>query len=260
VFHTKEKLCSLIGIKMVKKYDEEKLRWAIKESISMAETLRKLELSTNTTNYIKFKNLISDLQIDITHWLGNGSNLGKTLTRQRKLSEILIINSKCKNNTDLKNRLIKENLLIYECLICKISKWLNADLTLQLDHINGINTDNRLENLRLLCPNCHSQTNTYAGKNTIKKYNSSDEKKTYIRSRRRSVLCPEKNCSNFMDKRSEYCSECSNKKHLLKTKIDWPEIDELIKMVDETNVNQVSKKLGVSYQSVLNRIKKYSKK
>lgn len=61
---------------------------------------------------------------------------------------------------------VKEYLkLTYECSICKISNWNGKEITLEIDHINGDNIDNRPENLRYLCPNCHSQTETYKGKN-----------------------------------------------------------------------------------------------
>jgi hypothetical protein len=60
-------------------------------------------------------------------------------------------------------------VLTEKCEICEIgSSWNNKPLVLQLDHINGINNDNRLENLRLLCPNCHSQTDTFSGKHKRK--------------------------------------------------------------------------------------------
>lgn len=58
--------------------------------------------------------------------------------------------------TRLKEKVIKNKLLKYECSECGISMWRNKPLILQLDHINGDNRDNRIENLRLLCPNCHS--------------------------------------------------------------------------------------------------------
>ncbi len=67
----------------------------------------------------------------------------------------------------LKRKLISEGLVPYECAECKIrNEWNGKPLTLQLDHTNGISHDNRLENLRFLCPNCHTQTDTYAGKNS----------------------------------------------------------------------------------------------
>jgi Zn finger protein HypA/HybF involved in hydrogenase expression len=65
----------------------------------------------------------------------------------------------------VKRKIINENLLEYKCNICGIVEWNNKPLSLHLDHINGSNGDNRLENLRFLCPNCHSQTDNYAGRN-----------------------------------------------------------------------------------------------
>jgi 5-methylcytosine-specific restriction endonuclease McrA len=61
--------------------------------------------------------------------------------------------------------IIKDDLIPYKCGECGISEWNNKKLALHLDHINGKNSDHRLDNLRFLCPNCHSQTETYTGKN-----------------------------------------------------------------------------------------------
>ena len=61
--------------------------------------------------------------------------------------------------------IIKDDLITYKCGECEISEWNNKKLALHLDHINGKNSDHRLDNLRFLCPNCHSQTETYTGKN-----------------------------------------------------------------------------------------------
>lgn len=65
----------------------------------------------------------------------------------------------------LKNRLLKEGMLKYVCSCCKITTWQNKPLSLELDHIDGDKYNHKLENLRLLCPNCHSQTDTYRGRN-----------------------------------------------------------------------------------------------
>lgn len=65
----------------------------------------------------------------------------------------------------LRNRLIKEGIKTNKCECCGITKWNGIEIVCQLDHINGDNSDHMLENLRLICPNCHSQTETYCGKN-----------------------------------------------------------------------------------------------
>lgn len=65
----------------------------------------------------------------------------------------------------LRKLIIRENLLPYQCSECKISEWRGLEICLDIDHINGIRVDNRIENLRFLCPNCHSQTPTYKAKN-----------------------------------------------------------------------------------------------
>lgn len=69
------------------------------------------------------------------------------------------------SNELVKGRIVKDNLLEYKCSKCGIDNWCGETIILDLDHINGDNRDNRLENLRYLCPNCHSQTDTYKGRN-----------------------------------------------------------------------------------------------
>jgi 5-methylcytosine-specific restriction endonuclease McrA len=74
-----------------------------------------------------------------------------------------------KNTSSLKIRLYNEGLKTKQCEECGIVEWNGSEISFELDHINGVNNDNRIENLRILCPNCHSQTKTFRGKN-IKKY------------------------------------------------------------------------------------------
>jgi 5-methylcytosine-specific restriction endonuclease McrA len=81
------------------------------------------------------------------------------------IEEFLTENSSC-SRTNLKRRLLREGLLENVCHICgQLPEWNGKPLVLQLDHINGISNDNRLENLRIICPHCHSQTENFAGKN-----------------------------------------------------------------------------------------------
>ena len=75
----------------------------------------------------------------------------------------------CKNSkiglSSLRRKIITNNLLEYKCSSCGLTDWNDKIITLQLDHINGIRDDNRIENLRFLCPNCHTQTDTFAVRN-----------------------------------------------------------------------------------------------
>lgn len=100
---------------------------------------------------------------------------GKGLTKDRpgikyELKDLLIENSPLKKTTTkFKQRLIRDGLLKDVCASCGLSKtWNSKPIVLHLDHVNGKHRDNRLENLRLLCPNCHSQTDTYCGRNVGK--------------------------------------------------------------------------------------------
>jgi 5-methylcytosine-specific restriction endonuclease McrA len=86
---------------------------------------------------------------------------GKSLTPNSKI----FTKDSYYSNELVKNRIVKDNLLKYCCVKCGIDSWQGETIVLDLDHINGDNTDNRLENLRYLCPNCHSQTDTYKGRN-----------------------------------------------------------------------------------------------
>ena len=86
---------------------------------------------------------------------------GKTLTP----NELIFTEDSLHSNEMVKQRIVKDNLLDYKCIKCGISEWCGESIVLDLDHINGNNRDNRLINLRYLCPNCHSQTDTYKGRN-----------------------------------------------------------------------------------------------
>lgn len=86
---------------------------------------------------------------------------GKILTP----SELIFTENSLYSNGMVKQRIVKDNLLEYKCIKCGVDSWCGETIVLDLDHINGDNLDNRLTNLRYLCPNCHSQTDTYKGRN-----------------------------------------------------------------------------------------------
>jgi len=152
------------------KYTKEEFVKAVEENYSVASVLKSLGLKATGGNYKLFHHRCQESNLDTSHFTGQGHLKGKThdWTKKIALEEILIESSKYTSTYHLKSRLLKAELLEYECSSCSISEWQSKPLTLHLDHINGVNNDNRLENLRLLCPNCHSQTSTYCGKNKNK--------------------------------------------------------------------------------------------
>lgn len=134
---------------------------AIKSSKTMAEAAQKMNMPFST-----FKRKAGDLYQPNQ----GGKGTSKTFVRNRyseRLETKDILEGKHPKYTTakVKKRLIEEGYLECKCSWCGITDtWNGKPIVLHLDHINGVNNDHRLENLRLLCPNCHSQTDTYAGK------------------------------------------------------------------------------------------------
>jgi 5-methylcytosine-specific restriction endonuclease McrA len=142
----------------------------IQTSNSISEVLGHFGLQNKGSNHVTLKQRLESDQID---WSVLKERVKEkrlnTCQRMREkntrpIEEMLVKGQKPVSH--LKNRVRRLNLLKYECLFCgNTGEWQGKSLSLQLDHENGDNTDNRLENLRFLCPNCHSQTKNYAGKN-----------------------------------------------------------------------------------------------
>jgi Zn finger protein HypA/HybF involved in hydrogenase expression len=218
-----------------KTWSDEELIEAVRISDNIAQVIKKLYLSRSKSQYKLITDRIKFLELSVEHF---GSNIG-TYKRTFSLEEILIKDSKYSSTTGLKKRLIKDGILENKCDLCGIDSWRDLDLTLHLDHINGINDDNRIENLRLLCPNCHSQTDTYGGKN-----NKRQKTITYCEI-----------CKVEIWRGSAKCEQCMYNSRIGKNlKIDWPPVNVLIKMVKESSYTQAAKVLGVSDNAVRKHI------
>ena len=218
---------------------EEEFLSLIKKSRSVKEALNYFGLENKGSNFRTIKQRISELNIDISHFLNNveASNLARKLSKT-DFEQTWLIENSSRSRTHLKQYLVKFNLLDYKCYKCgNLGIWMDEIMTLQLEHVNGISNDNRLENLCFLCPNCHSQTSSFAGKKN-KKHS----------------FCA---CGKTKHKLSNNCAECNkNPNRVSHYKIEWPTIEYFQSNLWKIPTTQIAKDLGVSDKAVEKYIKK----
>lgn len=149
---------------MKHKYNEQQLKQAVQDSISIRQALMILGMSPKGGNYQVINKAIKQYNIDTSHFLGCAHNRGKRLNKKTPTSDYLR-NKVSINSFRLKKRLLDEGIFKPLCSSCLRTHWLNKPIPLELDHKDGDSSNNNLNNLRLLCPNCHAFTPTYRGKN-----------------------------------------------------------------------------------------------
>lgn len=223
------------------KIDKEELRKIVADSKSIRDILKHFSMESKGGNYKTLKTRLKADDINFDHIpLGRNSNSGRIFNREQIPLNLILVKNSTYNRYHLKIRLIKDNILQNICSICgQLPEWNGKPLSLQIDHINGISNDNRIENLRILCPHCHSQTDNFAGKHT-------------------KILRHCSECGNLIHKRSKKCRSCSSKSRDNKFKINWPTIEELKELLSISSYSSVGRKLGVSDTAIRKRLKKYS--
>jgi RNA polymerase subunit RPABC4/transcription elongation factor Spt4 len=220
-------------------------KWTIpqlKEAVETSETFQQLYTKLGYkdrpghSTRIFVARYIEELGLDTTHIIRWASLKGRE-QKEYSLDELLIENSTYSGNSGrLKKRLFEAGLLIEKCAICNLEPhWCGKKLTLQLDHINGNNKDNRIENLRILCPNCHTQTETY--------------NKGAVKPKRNEPTC--KMCGKTIGYRSQICRGCSGKSRQTR---NWPEDSVLFEEVTQHGLDFIAKKYNVIKKALKARL------
>lgn len=217
------------------KLSDEQFVELLKNSSTISEVLFKLGYSVkgNSWGFAKVKQRMSDLSLDGSIFKGKSPITKYGTLHKVNASDILKPNCKHARSV-LRRYVIKNNLIPYRCAICGCVEWQGRTLSLELDHINGINNDNRIENLRFLCPNCHSQTTTYGSRNQQRndsEYEITDDLRNLVEAeyqKRRNI----KQVSSALGVRrhvvnrivSESGLKKSNQKYVIRYDENWNEI------------------------------------
>ena len=165
---------------MKKEYSVDKLIENAENCVNMLDLCHKMGIeNVGGEDYREVKELAKELNITLK--FSYKRQIG-TKNEKIPIEKILTENSAYKSATKLKRRLIAEGLKENRCEKCGLAEWMGKPISLQIHHINGVHNDNKLENLEILCPNCHSLTDTYAGKNTLGKRKHGEENIIYIHS------------------------------------------------------------------------------
>lgn len=148
-------------------WTDEQLIKSVSTNLSYRAVIKSLGLVPAGGNYVQVRQRIYDLSLNITHFKGMGWNKGKTYhTSKRPELGTLLVKGSIVQSYKLKKRLFEEKLKMPKCELCGwAQRSKDGRLPLELDHSNGDHYDNRIENLRILCPNCHSLQPTHRGRN-----------------------------------------------------------------------------------------------
>lgn len=247
-------------------YSATELQGLLDESNSYSDLLRKLNMSEYGSNIRTLRKIIDEYNLDLSKIDENRKNKNKNRDRNKIILEEILNNNKFCASSDLLNKLYEEGYKEKRCEICGIENWMGKEITFHLHHKDGDHYNNDLDNLQVLCPNCHSQTDNFAGKGTCKipKLSKEKEKKKAQRGISEDgqrfydgygdykVLCPSCN-KNFMNRNASQCTECHRKER----KIPKVSKDKLFEIMQCSTFTSAAETLGVDRDTVAKWYKYY---
>lgn len=221
-------------------HDYDAMKAAIDSSSSIKEVIEKLGLRAagGTHKFVKEAASAHGLSLPVYDRKSQISEM----SRFNKIPDdkVFVVNSKYSNRESIKKRLREDYGWEWKCMSpdcpSPSPNWGGKPLSLQLEHINGVHNDNRIENLMFLCPNCHSQTDTYSGK-------------------KKSKLC--KCGSKLPNRQRSWCDSCRSKYRPVPSReaIDWPPVEVIVTEIMNSNYTKYSKVLGVSDTAIRKYLK-----
>lgn len=251
------------------------LQKLLDESNSYADVLRKTRMNAHGANPRTLKKVIAEYNLDETKLNENRHNLfsrcsehANKVNVKYSLEDILAGKHPGYQSSRLLERLVKEGYKEMKCERCGIIDWMGQAISFHLHHKDGDHNNNSLDNLEVLCPNCHSQTDNYAGKNVPKKEKEKIKKKKsktpygvtedglrFYDGQKYKILCPI--CAiNFMNKEAKMCRICYD----IENRKPKVEKEVLLKIMETNSYYSAAEILGVDRETVSRWHKYYTNK
>ncbi len=228
------------------RYSESDAREAVRASISFSDALRRLGMRPAGGNHMTLKKYTQIWGISTAHFDPAAARVPR---RPAVALETVLVTHSTYSRRSLKKRLYAEGLKQRTCELCgQDEQWQGRRMALILDHINGVATDNRLENLQIVCPNCAATLDTHCGRNVLRS--------------RECLVCHEP--FEPTDRRQRHCSRsCSGRtepnrlRAVAARRVERPPYDQLVREVAATSWSAVGRKYGVSDNAVRKWVRWY---
>lgn len=214
-------------------YSKEEFIAAWEQAQSYSSVMSSLNLNKSGGSLRIVKETALELGLTTDHF---ATILGDKVKRYT-LEEILVKDSSFVSTVNLKKRLYKAGLKNKECEQCNLTEWMGQPIPLSLDHINGDNKDNRIENLRILCMNCHALTETWCGKNKVRKASHG----FYPGENNKKYFCE---CGKQIEKSNKCCRDCYSK--VSHEKQNYPDTQVMVTSVEDLGYAAYARQLNIS--------------